>query len=60
MGWKEFFKQLLIVFVVLLPNIGGIIIGAFTTGDNIRDWYDKLVLPPLRPPNWVKKYFFTA
>lgn len=55
MGWKEFFKQLLIVFVVLLPNIGGIIIGALTMGDSTRDWYDKLVLPSFRPPNWVKK-----
>lgn len=54
MGWKEFFKQLLIVFVVLLPNIGGII-GAITTRSSIKEWYETLILPPFRPPNWVSR-----
>jgi translocator protein len=41
-----------VVGATVLPNLGGILMG-FLNKNAIKEWYDKLNLPKLRPPNWV-------
>jgi tryptophan-rich sensory protein len=43
---------LIIIAFCLVPNLGGFA-GSFFTNQNIPDWYEKLDLPPWRPPNWL-------
>ncbi|KAG5679341.1 hypothetical protein PVAND_008913 [Polypedilum vanderplanki] len=48
-----------IATAILIPNLGGWISG-IQTKKQIKGWYETLVLPKCRPPNWVFPIAWTS
>lgn len=54
MGLKDYSNHFVLVFACLLPFIGGFVLSfAFDSQNSVKGWYDNLVLPDFRPPNYV-------